>query len=57
MSGDEDIACLGLCMDDPDSGVCLGCGRRPRVAWDGSAGENGDGLRGEREATRNMQEG
>ena len=43
MSGDEDIACLGLCMDDPDSGICLGCGRRTRAA--GEAEENGDGLR------------
>lgn len=27
---DEDIyPCVGICMTDPDSGYCLGCGRPP----------------------------
>jgi len=27
---DEDIyPCVGICMADPDSGYCLGCGRPP----------------------------
>lgn len=25
----SDPQCLGMCMIDPDSGVCLGCGRAP----------------------------
>jgi hypothetical protein len=25
----EDIACLGICIVDPDTGVCMGCGRGP----------------------------
>jgi hypothetical protein len=24
-----DYLCVGVCMDDPDSGYCLGCGRPP----------------------------
>lgn len=54
MSEDEDIACLGLCMDDPDSGVCLGCGRRTRAA--GEAEENGDALRLGMEGTTKTEE-
>lgn len=27
---DEDLyQCVGICMADPDSGYCLGCGRPP----------------------------
>lgn len=27
---DEDLyPCVGICMADPDSGYCLGCGRPP----------------------------
>jgi uncharacterized protein len=27
---DEDqYICVGICMSDPDSGYCLGCGRPP----------------------------
>jgi hypothetical protein len=27
---DQDIyPCVGICMADPDSGYCLGCGRPP----------------------------
>lgn len=26
---DEDYLCVGICMADPDSGYCLGCGRPP----------------------------
>lgn len=25
----SDPQCLGMCMIDPDTGVCLGCGRAP----------------------------
>jgi len=25
----EDYLCVGVCMADPDSGYCLGCGRPP----------------------------
>lgn len=25
----NDVQCVGICMIDPDSGVCLGCGRLP----------------------------
>jgi uncharacterized protein len=25
----NDSQCLGICMIDPDSGACLGCGRLP----------------------------
>jgi hypothetical protein len=26
----EDLyQCVGVCMSDPDSGVCMGCGRPP----------------------------
>jgi len=24
-----DYLCVGVCMDDPESGYCLGCGRPP----------------------------
>lgn len=24
-----DIACLGICIVDPDTGICQGCGRGP----------------------------
>lgn len=26
---DELYQCVGVCMPDPDSGYCLGCGRPP----------------------------
>jgi predicted Fe-S protein YdhL (DUF1289 family) len=26
---EEAYLCLGICMADPDSGYCLGCGRPP----------------------------
>ena len=29
MSDDEQYLCVGICMADPDSGYCLGCGRPP----------------------------
>lgn len=29
MTTDEDYLCVGICMADPDSGYCLGCGRPP----------------------------
>jgi len=25
----DDYLCVGMCMADPDSGYCLGCGRPP----------------------------
>lgn len=25
----EDYPCVGVCIADPDSGYCLGCGRPP----------------------------
>ena len=25
----DDLQCLGMCMIDPDTGVCMGCGRLP----------------------------
>lgn len=30
MSDFEDYPCVGVCIDDPESGYCLGCGRPPR---------------------------
>lgn len=29
MSDDDPYPCVGICMADPDSGYCLGCGRPP----------------------------
>lgn len=26
---DDPYICVGICMADPDSGYCLGCGRPP----------------------------
>ncbi|HOL64287.1 MAG TPA: DUF1289 domain-containing protein [Accumulibacter sp.] len=26
---DDEYLCVGVCMADPDSGYCLGCGRPP----------------------------
>lgn len=38
MNGSEDpYLCVGICMADPDSGYCLGCGRPPLPSG-GSAG-------------------
>lgn len=31
MSDFEDYPCVGVCMDDPDTGYCLGCGRPPHT--------------------------
>jgi uncharacterized protein len=25
----NDVLCVGVCMIDPDTGACLGCGRLP----------------------------
>ena len=29
MPDEEQYLCVGICMADPDSGYCLGCGRPP----------------------------
>lgn len=29
MSDEAQYLCVGICMADPDSGYCLGCGRPP----------------------------
>ena len=29
MDDDDQYLCVGICMADPDSGYCLGCGRPP----------------------------
>jgi len=29
MSEQDEYLCVGVCMADPDSGYCLGCGRPP----------------------------
>jgi len=29
MDDQEHYICVGICMPDPDSGTCLGCGRPP----------------------------
>ena len=26
---EDEYLCVGICMPDPDSGYCLGCGRPP----------------------------
>ena len=36
--GNEDIVCIGVCINDPETGVCLGCGRQPE-AVSGGGGE------------------
>lgn len=39
MSGTEDdYLCVGVCMFDPDSGYCLGCGRPPEPLPEDSQG-------------------
>jgi hypothetical protein len=34
MDSEEQYLCVGICMADPDSGYCLGCGRPPLEAPD-----------------------
>lgn len=34
MADDDPYPCVGICMADPDSGYCLGCGRPPLAAPD-----------------------
>ncbi len=29
MDNEDPYICVGICMADPDSGYCLGCGRPP----------------------------
>lgn len=29
MTAEDPYLCVGICMADPDSGYCLGCGRPP----------------------------
>lgn len=33
---DQEYLCVGICMPDPDSGYCLGCGRPPAPITDSS---------------------
>jgi len=41
MDNEEDLyPCVGICMADPDSGYCLGCGRPPLAAPDSIAERN-----------------
>ncbi|MDX9707676.1 MAG: DUF1289 domain-containing protein [Azospira sp.] len=32
MTEEDPYLCVGVCMADPDSGYCLGCGRPPLPA-------------------------
>lgn len=34
-----DYLCVGVCMTDPDSGYCLGCGRPPLPTTDAVVAE------------------
>jgi hypothetical protein len=34
----EEYLCVGICMLDPDSGYCMGCGRPPLPVSDGDHG-------------------
>jgi len=36
MTEDDPYLCVGVCMADPDSGYCLGCGRPPLPVSAGS---------------------
>ena len=38
MDNEDQYICVGICMADPDSGYCLGCGRPPLDAPDIVAG-------------------
>jgi predicted Fe-S protein YdhL (DUF1289 family) len=29
LAAEQEFPCVGICMTDPDSGYCLGCGRPP----------------------------
>ncbi|SBT08468.1 conserved hypothetical protein [Candidatus Accumulibacter aalborgensis] len=45
---EDDYLCVGICMFDPDSGYCLGCGRPPlpvSVATQGIVAEEVRSLR------------
>ncbi len=35
---DDDYPCVGVCMFDPDSGYCLGCGRPPAPVSEATQG-------------------
>ncbi|MQM32176.1 MAG: DUF1289 domain-containing protein [Candidatus Accumulibacter phosphatis] len=35
---EDDYLCVGVCMFDPDSGYCLGCGRPPEPVSEASQG-------------------
>ncbi|EXI80705.1 MAG: hypothetical protein AW10_01612 [Candidatus Accumulibacter appositus] len=37
-STEDDYLCVGVCMFDPDSGYCLGCGRPPEPVSEVSQG-------------------
>ena len=41
MSGEStDIVCIGVCIVDPESGICMGCGRGPEVVSWGADNEH-----------------
>ena len=46
----EDIVCIGVCINDPETGVCLGCGRQPEPVSGGSGG-SGEARRKKNDAT------
>ena len=33
---EDEYLCVGICMTDPDSGYCLGCGRPPLAVFGGA---------------------
>jgi hypothetical protein len=40
-----DIACLGICIVDPETGICQGCGRGPEeISAPAVAGGNGSSV-------------
>lgn len=43
---EDEIPCLGICQYDPETGVCIGCGRVPEGVDVPSPGEPDDCLHG-----------
>ncbi|WP_200385857.1 DUF1289 domain-containing protein [Rhodocyclus tenuis] len=46
----EEPECIGMCEYDPESGICLGCGRLPECAAAGASVKAGSSAAGSTEA-------
>lgn len=56
MADDDLYPCIGVCQNDPETGICIGCGRPPEIPLPpppAADQDGGDGVQVDPEASKN----